>query len=76
MDLRQQYPSDKGCFCETRKILEGGTGLRWVYVLKFWSIWCPSREGLRRSHKNKNEILGPSALLTGINNYISAELSQ
>ena len=29
----------------TRKILEGGITLRWIYMQKFWPVSCPSREG-------------------------------
>ena len=29
----------------TRKILEGGITLRWVYMQKFRPVSCPSREG-------------------------------
>ena len=29
----------------TRKILEGGITLRWVYMQKFQPVSCPSREG-------------------------------
>ena len=29
----------------TRKILEGGITLRWVYMKKFRPVSCPSREG-------------------------------
>ena len=31
----------------TKKTLEGGTTLRWVYMQKFWSVWCPNIEGSR-----------------------------
>ena len=31
----------------TRKILEGRTTFRWVYMQKFWSVWCPSRKRSR-----------------------------
>ena len=33
----------------TRKILEGGTTLRWVYTQKFRSVWCPNIEGSKRN---------------------------
>ena len=29
---------------------EGLTTLRWVYVQKFRSVWCPSRKGLTRNY--------------------------
>ena len=32
----------------TRKILEGGSTLRWIYMQEFRSVWCPNIEGLRR----------------------------
>ena len=35
---REENPS-------TRKILEGGISLRWVYMQKFRPVSCPSREG-------------------------------
>ena len=52
--------NSKGLFAR-RKILEGRTNLPWVYKQKFWSMSCPSREGLRRNLKmvgvkNKNTI--------------------
>ena len=31
----------------TRKILEGGTTLHWVYMQKFRSVWCPNIEDSR-----------------------------
>ena len=34
----------------SRKILEGGTTLRWVYMqnyMKIWSVWSPRREGTK-----------------------------
>ena len=33
----------------TRKILEGRSTLRWVYMQKFWSMWYPNVECLRRN---------------------------
>ena len=33
----------------TRKILGGGSTLRWVYMQKFWSVWYPNVECLRRN---------------------------
>ena len=35
----------------TRKILEGGSTLHWVYMQKFWSVWYPNTECLRRNLK-------------------------
>ena len=63
-----------------RKILEGVATLRWVYMQRFRSVWCPNIEGSRRikngGRQKQTCSLGPSALFTGINNYLSAELSQ
>ena len=56
----------------TMKILEGGTTFCWVYMQKFWSVWCSNREGVKDDRWQKD----PSALFTAINNYLSAELSQ
>ena len=35
----------------TRKILDGGSTLRWVYMQKFWSVWYTHIECLRRNLK-------------------------
>ena len=41
----QNDPESKGLFTwrkedpSTRKILEGGSTLYWVYMQKFWSVW-------------------------------------
>ena len=42
LDMEEEDPS-------TRKILEGGSTLRWVYMQKFWSVWYPNVECLRRN---------------------------
>ena len=34
-----------------RKILRGGSILRWVYMQRFWSVRCPNGECLRRNLK-------------------------
>ena len=62
----------------TMKTLDDGTTFRWVYMQKFGSMWCPSRvEEIRDDGRQKQNCnLGPSALFTGVNNCISAELSQ
>ena len=53
-----------------RKILEGGTNFRWAYKQKFWSVWLPSREGVK---DNKNVIWDLSlSLLECVNNHLSA----
>ena len=45
------YSKRKGLFTwkeedpSTRKILESGITLRWVYMKKFRPVSCPSREG-------------------------------
>ena len=31
----------------TRKILEGGSTFCWVYMQKFWSVWCSNGEGIK-----------------------------
>ena len=60
------------------KILDDETTFRWVYMQKFRSVWCQSREEEIKDdgRQKQNCNLGPSALFTGVNNYISAELSQ
>ena len=59
---------------------EGGTTLHWVNMQKFRAVQCPSREGsigIENGGRQKQKCdLGPFALFTGINNYLSAELSQ
>ena len=62
------------------KILEGGITLRWVYMQKFRSVSCPSREvreGIKNGRRQNQKCnLGPSALFAGVNHYLSAELTQ
>ena len=68
----------------TRKVSEGGTTLRLVYIEKFRSAFSPCvaqaekvREGIKNGGRQKQKFnLDPSALFTGVNNYLSAELSQ
>ena len=54
-DTDLQAPFREGLFTwrkedlSTRKILEGGSTLRWVYMQKFWSVWYPNVECLRRN---------------------------
>ena len=67
----------------TRKILEGWEGgitLRWVYMQKFspWVVQVEKvREGIKNGRwQNQKCNLGPSALFTGVNHYLSAELTQ
>ena len=63
-----------------RKILEGVATLRWVYMQRFRSVWCPNIECLEKELNGGRQkqicSLGPSAVFTGINNYLSAELVQ
>ena len=66
----------------TRKIPEGGTTFRWVYV-KFRFVWyqvekdLELREGIQNSGRQKQKCdLDPSAVFTGVSNYPSAELLQ
>ena len=66
----------------TRKILEGRSTLSWVYTQEI--LVCVvhkykmfDREGIQNGGRQKQTYnLGPSALFTGVNNYLSAELSQ
>ena len=61
----------------TRKIVEGETTIRWVYMQNFRSVCCSRREEIKDGERQKQKCaLGPSALLTGVYNYLSAELSQ
>ena len=78
-----QNDKSKGLFTwrkedpSTRKILEGGSTLHWVYMQKFWSVWYPNIEGIKNGGRQKQtHNLGPSAFFTGVNNFLSAELSQ
>ena len=66
----------------TRKILEGGTTFRWVYM-KFRSVWYQVErdlelgERIQSSGRQKQKCdLDPSAVLTCVDNYLSAELTQ
>ena len=57
----------------------GGTTFRWVHMQKLRCVWSPSRglEGIKDGGRKQQECnLGPSALFIGVNNYLSAELSQ
>ena len=62
----------KGLFTWGRKILKGGATSCWVYMQKFWSVWCPSmqrrveKELKMMDNKNKNAIC--ALLFTGLNN--------
>ena len=64
----------------TKKILEGGTTFRRVYMEKFRSVRLPRREaaGIKDDGRQKQKCnLDPSALFTDVKNYLSAEyLSQ
>ena len=44
LQWREEDPS-------TRKIPDGGSTLRWVYMQKFWSVWYTHIECLRRNLK-------------------------
>ena len=46
--LPRESPYLRGCLHGGRKILEGGTTLRWVYMQKFRYVWCPNIEGSRK----------------------------
>ena len=71
----------KGLFTWRKEDLEGGTTLSWVFMQRFRSVWCPRRDQVRDGIKNglrqkQKYNLGTSALFTGVNKYLSAELSQ
>ena len=51
-----------------RRVLESGTTFRSLYMEKFRSVWLKSRQGIKDG--------GHSALFSGVNYYLSAELSQ
>ena len=60
----------------TKKILEGGTTFRRVYMEKFRSVRLPRREaaGIKDDGRQKQKCnLDPSALFTDLKNYLSAE---
>lgn len=73
---RAVYMEGKRSYC-TMKILDDGTTFRWVYMQKFRSVWCPSREEEIKmtGDKNKTAILGTPALLA-LTTRLSPELSQ
>ena len=64
----------RSCLHGGRKILEGGTTLRWVYMKKFRSVLCPNIDGsrmieeLKMAGDRKTYNLGPSTLFTGVDN--------
>lgn len=61
----------------TRKIVEGETAFGWVYMQNFRFVCCSRREENKDGERQKQKCtLGPSALLIGVYNYLSAELSQ
>ena len=60
-----------------RRVLESGTTFRSLYMEKFRSVWLKSRQGIKYGgQKYRKCNLGHSALFTGVNYYLSAELSQ
>ena len=65
----------------TRKILEGGTTLSWVYMHTLRNFGPSgdhaSKEGIKDGGRQKQKYnLDPSALFTGVSNYLSVEVSQ
>lgn len=61
----------------TRRVLESGTTFRSLFIEKFRSVWLKSRQGIKDGgQKYRKCNLGHSALFTGVNNYLSSELSQ
>ena len=78
MTSAQNGPKNRNIrFHGRRKTPEGRTTLRWVYLQKFQSMRCPSRKGLRGATKPKMQFGSFCSLYSsGVNNYISAELSQ
>ena len=53
----------RGCLHRGREILEGGTTLLWVFMQKYWSVKCPSREEKNKKLQIKTKLqFGPSCV--------------
>ena len=51
------------------KILDDGTTFRWVYMQKFRSVWCPSREEeIKDDGRQKQNCNIGHSCSTGVNN--------
>ena len=46
----------RGCLHRGREILEGGTTLLWVFMQKYWSVKCPSREEKNKKLQIKTKL--------------------